>query len=608
MSSRSFPAATSSSPSPVALNRERRRALGRVMRRAVAPAVASVLAAGAPAWAAGTAGPGGTTGSGGIGGLAGTLLGKVAATPGSGTTAASPGATSTVGTGGGSPSGLLPLASPGLPSLTTAAGGPASPGYWIVGSQGGVGAYGGTTFYGSMASTRLSAPIVGSAATPDGKGYWLVASDGGIFSFGDATYFGSMGGRPLAQPVVGMAATPDGRGYWLVAADGGLFGFGVAVYRGSMGGVRLAQAVVGMAATSDGSGYWLVAGDGGIFAFGTAPFEGSMGGTPLARPMVGMAAVPGGHGYWTVASDGGIFGFGGAPFLGSTGNMALAAPVVSMAPAPDGGGYWLVASDGGIFAFGDAPFRGSASGYVPDGEWITSMVEGPGAGSGVNEQGDFTNKVVSGAPYAHAATGYDISWPQCGQAYPPPSNVAVVGVTGGSAFTSNPCFGSEAAWGGPTLTLYMNLNSPQGSNSAQFGQGPAGVCAPGDLNCDSYNFGYNSARAAISSAQAAGHTGHTWWLDVETGNYWTSDVGANDQVIAGAIAAVHQSGYAAAIYSTNLQWSQIAGGYAPGVPVWYPTGQATSTPSSWCSVSSFAGGPVYLVQSAAGPYDGDYSC
>jgi hypothetical protein len=29
------------------------------------------------------------------------------------------------------------------------------------------------------------------AATSSGKGYWLVGSDNGVFAFGDARYFGS---------------------------------------------------------------------------------------------------------------------------------------------------------------------------------------------------------------------------------------------------------------------------------------------------------------------------------------------------------------------------------------------------------------------------------
>ena len=42
--------------------------------------------------------------------------------------------------------------------------------------------------------------------SPATSGYRLVASDGGVFSFGDAAFYGSMGGTPLNKPIVGMAA------------------------------------------------------------------------------------------------------------------------------------------------------------------------------------------------------------------------------------------------------------------------------------------------------------------------------------------------------------------------------------------------------------------
>ena len=82
---------------------------------------------------------------------------------------------------------------------------------------------------------------------PGGPGYWTVAADGGIFAFGGAGFYGSMGGQPLAKPITGMAPTADGRGYWLVAADGGLFAFGDAGFYGSMGGQPLAKPITGMA-------------------------------------------------------------------------------------------------------------------------------------------------------------------------------------------------------------------------------------------------------------------------------------------------------------------------------------------------------------------------
>ena len=254
-----------------------------------------------------------------------------------------------------------PAHRPGARAATPVRPAPDRPGYWLVGSDGGVFSFGSSAFAGSTGGMALSRPMVGMAATPSGQGYWLVASDGGVFAFGDAPFLGSTGALTLNSPIVGMAATPSGQGYWLVAADGGVFAFGDASFMGSTGGMRLDAPITAMAPAPAGNGYWLVGRDGGIFTFGAARFHGSTGGRPLNHPVVAMTPTPSGGGYWLVAADGGVFNFGGAPFHGSAGGMQLSAPVVAMAATLEGDGYWLAAADGGIFSYGRAPFLGSAS-------------------------------------------------------------------------------------------------------------------------------------------------------------------------------------------------------------------------------------------------------
>jgi hypothetical protein len=464
-----------------------------------------------------------------------------------------------------------------------------TPGYWLVGSDGGIFSFGGTPFYGSAGSLPLRQPIVGMAATADGGGYWLVAADGGVFTYGDAQFHGSTGSLTLNRAIVGMATTPDGGGYWLVASDGGIFSFGDAQFHGSMGGKPLNQPVVGMAATADGGGYWLVASDGGIFSFGDAQFHGSMGGTPLNKPVIGMITGPSGLGYFLIASDGGMFTFGTAPFFGSLGGVPLRDPIVAAATTPSKNGYWLTDSHGVVWNFGAAGYFGSAP--APLNRPIVGMAEGPGNGS------------VGGNGYTPGSFGYDVSVFQCGNLPTGPHQIGIVQVDGASSAATNPCLAQEAAWAGAGLNLYTFL-------TYQTTPTPAPGCG-GDQAC---NAGFAAAIHAFFDAVAAGvRTNVSWWLDVEPAN-WSGNTAENAIFVQGAINALRGQGVGnVGIYASPGVWNSIVGSYQPPVPYWMAdwTGSGPASCAQypgWAARAQLPAGPLEIVQYQSNTYDDDYAC
>jgi len=221
--------------------------------------------------------------------------------------------------------------------------------------------------------------------------------------------------------------------------------------------------------------------------------------------------------------------------------------------------------------------------------------------------------------YPSGATGFDISWPQCGNSYPPPSRVAVVGVNDGHAFTTNPCLSSEYSWAGGARQLYMNLNSPSAADGTD-SSGPGGNCGS-NRDCLAYNYGYNAAAWSYNNAASQGVRAKTWWLDVEmVGNcapqfptngqgYWSCGQGLNAETVQGALDALRQRGLVAGIYSTSYQWGQITGGANPtggGPPNWLA---GASSSGSWCSGShNFGGGPAWLLQFSPQTWDRDQAC
>jgi hypothetical protein len=524
--------------------------------------------------------------------LAGTVLaGTVAATAAAATSSAGSGSSSASSPGG---TGSSSTASSSTGSSSTASTAESHASYWLTASDGGVFAFGGLPFYGSMGGQHLNEPIVGMAPAPGGSGYWLVASDGGIFAF-HAPFYGSMGGQRLNKPVVGMAVDPATGGYWLVASDGGIFAFHAPFY-GSTGNIALNKPIVGMAATPDGDGYWLVASDGGVFAFGDAQFYGSTGNIALNKPIVGMAATPDGDGYWLVASDGGIFTFGDAPFEGSLGGDPLSYPVVAMAnTGVEATGYWLVNTNGAVSSFGTAGNFGSAPQQLSSP--IVAIVDGPGTGA-------VTNTVAPSGSF-----GYDVSNYQCGSQLPSGHTIGIVQATGWGGSAPNPCLATEAAWAGGGLELYIFM-----------ADGTSDTNEPGCNSNPECNFGFAAAQSAfqyVASQQVDPDV--AWWLDVEAAN-WSSDTAANDQVINGALIELRGLGInTVGIYTSPLTWSSIAGDYQPPVPIWlaWYTGQPQQNCTTGVSYAASHGdqlptGGVLVTQytdDANGTgVDGDYTC
>lgn len=237
-----------------------------------------------------------------------------------------------------------------------------------------------------------------------------------------------------------------------------------------------------------------------------------------------------------------------------------------------------------------------------------------------------------GARAAGGATGYDISWPECGGPMPPASAIAVVGADGGHPFSQNPCFQQEVAWAATanTRAQYMVLDSPIGFTSPHVLEyayhGPAGDCTAAEYACQSFNWGYNAAYFAVQSASAGRATSDTWWLDVElptatsidppgaqcyTPNFWVCDQTMNSIVVAAAELALRAQGKDVGVYSTQKQWGAITGGLPLGGPIWIAGYDHPA--STYCDAANarqywFAAGRPAMVQSLPATFDPDTAC
>jgi hypothetical protein len=269
----------------------------------------------------------------------------------------------------------------------------------------------------------------------------------------------------------------------------------------------------------------------------------------------------------------------------------------------------------------------------------------------------FTMPAASATAGVALVTGNDISFPQCGGAFPSGQEFGIVGVNDGLPGTENPCFGpassymqSELYWAvsasvgsaaQPKASLYVNTSDPgdvfNGSLITDWpssGNSPYGACttttvmtssgpstAGANSNACAWVYGQQLAAQDVSwvSAAAAAINGQSppvavppaagaypWWLDVETSNTWqqgSSGEAMNVALLQGMAADLTGAGVTSVgVYATTQQWDDITGGTPSGTASlsglddWVPGAGTLGGAEANCASGSFTEGTVTLTQ------------
>ena len=233
-----------------------------------------------------------------------------------------------------------------------------------------------------------------------------------------------------------------------------------------------------------------------------------------------------------------------------------------------------------------------------------------------------------GVARAAAPLGVDVSYPQCGAPLPTGHAFAVVGVTGGTAITTNPCLDSQLAWaagatGGTPhdrVQLYVNTANP-GPASASWpraGSNRYGICDGSVSGACAYRYGWDRAHDDATGRGISHPEQYVWWLDVEIANTWDYTYGGyrrNAAVLEGMTDYFSSIGVrGVGIYSTRYQWDHIAGlGVMPdsslnGLSNWRPGGADLAAAQATCGVAPLTtGGRVTMTQYTK-DYDYNFSC
>jgi len=219
---------------------------------------------------------------------------------------------------------------------------------------------------------------------------------------------------------------------------------------------------------------------------------------------------------------------------------------------------------------------------------------------------------AAASPYPSGQSGYDVSYPQCGSAGPAGA-FGIVGVNGGRPFSYNSCLQAEYAAAprsqvAPSLYLNTGYAGAYGKDVTSTCSASSKSVAGSSAQRKAWAVGCSEAEKSLAYAgQHGASSAAVWWLDVETGNSWSSsDLSLNRYAIQGATTRLGQVG-PVGVYSTASMWTRITGGN------FSPTGLAadwdvSSAGGSCTAPFTTPADPVWLVQSTSSGSDSDIAC
>ncbi len=216
-------------------------------------------------------------------------------------------------------------------------------------------------------------------------------------------------------------------------------------------------------------------------------------------------------------------------------------------------------------------------------------------------------------PYSPAGSiGYDTSSYQCSNAGVGPAGYTfgIVRGTGGRPFTVDSC--RQALWAQAASTgkpsLYENV-AYSGAYAHQVPPSCATATSPENysgkylqawqIGCAESDFAFNN--------RPSGSTAVAWWLDVETGNSWsTSNRLLNQATIDGAVDRLLSVNVPVGVYSYASAWNTITTGQG-----WAPANASASWVAGFGDCQHpFSKLAVWLYQSGTTSWgaDADYAC